>query len=182
MKIALIDYAAPIVTLGQTLAHEHDLTFGGIDLSPAPMGEDSIVSALELCGYGKIGSPGTVAVAAALTHALKHSGLPTCGYCGLMLPVLEDAVLGRRWAEGQLSAHQLLLYSAICGTGLDTLAASREHAGRRNSPSIVGCSYLSGAIKQTTFCPSLPCSWQKRRGLHGVYFTILDEHTCEVKD
>jgi uncharacterized protein (UPF0210 family) len=38
-----------------------------------------------------------------------------------MLPVLEDAVLGRRWEEGHLSAHQLLLYSAICGTGLDTL-------------------------------------------------------------
>jgi len=121
VQTALTKYATPIVALGQALAHEHSLVFGGIDLSPAPMGEDSIVSALELCGYGKIGSPGTVAVAAALTYALKHSGLPTCGYCGLMLPVLEDAVLGRRWAEGLLSAHQLLLYSAVCGTGLDTL-------------------------------------------------------------
>lgn len=121
VKTALTEYAVPIVTLAQTLAREYGLVFGGIDLSPAPMGEDSIVSALELCGYGKIGSPGTVAVAASLTYALKHTGLPTCGYCGLMLPLLEDAVLGRRWEEGYLSAHQLLLYSAICGTGLDTL-------------------------------------------------------------
>ncbi len=121
VKTALIEYAAPVVALGQTLAREHNLVFGGIDLSPAPMGEDSIVSALESCGYGKIGSHGTVAVAASLTYALKNSGLPTCGYCGLMLPVLEDVVLGRRWKEGLLSAHQLLLYSAVCGTGLDTL-------------------------------------------------------------
>ena len=100
---------------------EFGLAFGGIDLSPAPLGEDSIVSALELCGYGPIGSSGMVAVAAALTSALKNTGLPTCGYCGLMLPVLEDAVLGQRWEEGLVNTHQLLLYAAVCGTGLDTL-------------------------------------------------------------
>jgi uncharacterized protein (UPF0210 family) len=38
-----------------------------------------------------------------------------------MLPVLEDAVLGRRWEDGLVNTHQLLLYSAVCGTGLDTL-------------------------------------------------------------
>jgi len=121
VKEALIEQATPIVTLGQALAQKHDFLFGGIDLSPTPLGENSIAAALELCGYGPIGTPGTLAVAAALTFALKNTGLPTCGYCGLMLPVLEDAVLGRRWEEGLLSAHQLLLYSAVCGTGLDTV-------------------------------------------------------------
>jgi len=121
VRAMLIERALPIVALGQALASEHELSFGGIDLSPAPMGEDSIVSALELSGYGPIGSSGTVAVAAALTTALKNTGLPTCGYCGLMLPVLEDAVLGQRWEKGLVGTHQLLLYSAVCGTGLDTL-------------------------------------------------------------
>ncbi len=121
VKAALIEQASPVVTLGQALAREYGLAFGGIDLSPAPMGDESIVTALELCGYGPIGSPGTVAVAAALTSALKNTGLPTCGYCGLMLPVLEDAILGRRWEEGLVNTHQLLLYSAVCGTGLDTV-------------------------------------------------------------
>lgn len=121
VRAALIEQASPVVTLGQALAREYGLAFGGIDLSPAPMGDDSIVTALELCGYGPIGSSGTVAVAAALTSALKSTGLPTCGYCGLMLPVLEDAILGRRWEEGLVNTHQLLLYSAVCGTGLDTV-------------------------------------------------------------
>jgi uncharacterized protein (UPF0210 family) len=62
-----------------------------------------------------------VALSAAVTSALKSTGLPTCGYCGLMLPVLEDAILGRRWEERLVNAHQLLLYSAVCGTGLDTV-------------------------------------------------------------
>ena len=121
VRDALIEQATPVVELGRTFAVEQGVLFGGIDLSPAPLGEDSIVDALELYGYGPIGSPGTVAAAAALTYALKNTGLPTCGYCGLMLPVLEDAVLGNRWEQGLLQVHQLLLYSAVCGTGLDTV-------------------------------------------------------------
>jgi len=121
VKAKLIERALPIISLGQSLASDFGLSFGGIDLSPAPLGEDSIVSALELSGYGPIGSSGTVALAAALTSALKGTELPTCGYCGLMLPVLEDATLGQRWEEGLVTTHELLLYSAVCGTGLDTV-------------------------------------------------------------
>ena len=46
-----------------------------------------------------------------------------------MLPVLEDAALGRRWEAGYVNAHQLLLYSAVCGTGLDTLPLSGDITG-----------------------------------------------------
>ena len=123
---AVMAQAAPVVELAQSFAAEHDLQFGGIDLSPAPMGDDSIVTALEACGHGRIGSPGTLAAAAALTAALKQTGLPTCGYCGLMLPVLEDALLGKRWAEEAVNVYQLLLYSSVCGTGLDTVPLPGE--------------------------------------------------------
>lgn len=121
VKEALEVQASPVVAQGRTLAEEYRVQFGGIDLSPAPIGEDSIITAMESFGYGLLGTPGTVALAAALTRALKSTSLPTCGYCGLMLPVLEDATLGQRWAEGRVSAHELLLYSTVCGTGLDTI-------------------------------------------------------------
>ncbi|HYB01093.1 MAG TPA: DUF711 family protein [Ktedonobacteraceae bacterium] len=121
VKAKLVERASPVVSLGQDLASDSGLLFGGIDVSPAPLGEDSIVSALELSGYGRVGNSGTVALAAAITAALKSTGLPTCGYCGLMLPVLEDATLGQRWEEDLVTTHELLLYSAICGTGLDTV-------------------------------------------------------------
>ena len=131
VKTALIGQAKPIVEMAQQVASAHELLFGGIDLSPAPLGGESIAAAMELCGYGPVGTPGTLAVAAALTAGLKQTGLPTCGYCGLMLPVLEDAVLGRRWEEGHVNAHQLLLYSAVCGTGLDTLPLPGDMAAEQ---------------------------------------------------
>ncbi|HEV2580686.1 MAG TPA: DUF711 family protein, partial [Ktedonobacteraceae bacterium] len=121
VRNALFETLAPVVKIGRELATEWQIGFGGIDLSPAPLGEDSIAAALEVLGDGLIGSPGTLALAAALTSAIKSTALPTCGYCGLMLPVLEDAVLGKRWEQGTVTTHQLLLYSAVCGTGLDTI-------------------------------------------------------------
>lgn len=121
LKAALQAQARPVVEAVSSLAEAYGVRFGGIDLSPAPMGEESIAAAMELCGYGPLGSPGTLAVAAALTAALKGTDLPTCGYNGLMLPVLEDRLLGQRWAERRVNAHQLLLYSTVCGTGLDTV-------------------------------------------------------------
>ena len=121
VRAALEEQATPVIEVGQALAGEHGLRFSGIDLSPAPMGEDSMAAAMETFGYGPLGTPGTVALAAALTKAIKTTSLPTCGYCGLMLPVLEDAPLGKRWEEGRVNTHDLLLYSTICGTGLDTI-------------------------------------------------------------
>jgi uncharacterized protein (UPF0210 family) len=38
-----------------------------------------------------------------------------------MQPILEDSVLAKRAAEGTLSIKYVLLYSAVCGTGLDTI-------------------------------------------------------------
>ncbi|MGZ3603087.1 MAG: DUF711 family protein, partial [Ktedonobacterales bacterium] len=87
----------------------------------APMGDDSIAAAFEAVGLGAFGGAGTLAIAAALTGAIKSSALPMCGYNGLMLPVLEDRVLGERSAEGRASITSLLAYSAVCGTGLDTI-------------------------------------------------------------
>lgn len=43
------------------------------------------------------------------------------GYSGLMVPVMEDKVLAQRWAESTYNVDSLLAYSAVCGTGLDTV-------------------------------------------------------------
>ena len=38
-----------------------------------------------------------------------------------MLPVLEDSILSKRAADGKLDLKDMLLYSSVCGTGLDTV-------------------------------------------------------------
>ena len=126
VRATLVAYATPVIEMVRGIAQRHHVQFGGFDPSPAPMGADSIVTAIEQAGYGPFGSVGTLTVAAALTAALKTTGLPTCGYAGLMLPVLEDAALGQRWSEGLVDVQTLLLYSAVCGTGLDTIPLSGD--------------------------------------------------------
>lgn len=37
------------------------------------------------------------------------------------MPVLEDARLSQLWGDGAISMDQLLAYSSVCGTGLDTI-------------------------------------------------------------
>lgn len=119
IREALQSAATPVVRLAQELAGEMGIGFGGIDLSPAPDGPDSVVTGIEAAAGEPLGSSGTLSTVAAITAAIKSVDLPRCGYSGLMLPVLEDAVLGRRWAEGQVDLDTLLFYSAVCGTGLD---------------------------------------------------------------
>jgi uncharacterized protein (UPF0210 family) len=52
---------------------------------------------------------------------LDQADFPRAGFNGLMLPLLEDSALAARAAQGVLSVKDLLLYSTVCGTGLDTI-------------------------------------------------------------
>jgi uncharacterized protein len=95
--------------------------YGGIDPSPAPLKDVSIGSAIEKFYGAPVGSSGTLTVAALITRALKEIPVTHAGYSGLMLPILEDSILAQRWSEGRLTMDALLSYSAVCGTGLDTI-------------------------------------------------------------
>ena len=110
-----------IVALAETFAQEWGIRFVGIDVSPAPMGDESIAYAMEQQLPGLFGERGTLTVAAGLTRTLRTLDLPLCGYSGLMLPVLEDVGLGKRSEAGHFNLDSLLLYSTVCGTGLDTI-------------------------------------------------------------
>jgi uncharacterized protein len=100
-----------------------DIRFGGIDFSLAPFPDEahSIGTAFERMGIPKIGLHGSLTAAAILTESIERAEFPHAGFSGLMLPILEDAILGRRAAEGSLTIKDVLLYSAVCGTGLDTV-------------------------------------------------------------
>ena len=98
-------------------------TYMGIDLSPAPSpaSNASIGAAIEEMTKQSFGMSGTLTAAATITAAIKDVKVKQTGYNGLMLPILEDARLAQRWSEGRISVDALLAYSAVCGTGLDTI-------------------------------------------------------------
>ncbi len=97
--------------------------FGGIDFSLAPFPDDahSLGNAVEKMGIPRIGLHGSLAAAAILTEAIDRAAFLHTGFNGFMQPILEDSVLAKRAAEGTLSIKDVLLYSAVCGTGLDTI-------------------------------------------------------------
>lgn len=115
--------AAGLATAMEAIAGQHGLVFGGIDFSLAPYPEEerSLGTALEALGVGVVGGHGSLFGAAFLAECVGRALFPRCGFSGLMFPVLEDASLARRAAEGLLTVGDLLLYSAVCGAGLDTL-------------------------------------------------------------
>lgn len=53
----------------------------------------------------------------------------TCGYSGLMLPPLEDRGLALRASEGKYGLQDLLLFSSVCGLGLDAVPIPGADAG-----------------------------------------------------
>lgn len=114
-------WAQQIEAIGKRAAQETGWEYTGIDLSPAPLKEISIGGAIENFTGEPLGSNGTLAAVAIITSALKNIRVTRTGYSGLMLPVLEDSVIARRWNEGRLSLNSLLLYSSVCATGLDVI-------------------------------------------------------------
>jgi uncharacterized protein (UPF0210 family) len=113
----------PVERVADALSASHGYAFAGIDLSPAPFPADeaSIGAAVERAGVDRFGAPGTLYIAAMITRAIRRTRVRRCGFSGLMLPLLEDSVLARRAAECAPTLHELLLFSAVCGTGLDTI-------------------------------------------------------------
>ncbi len=97
--------------------------FGGLDFSLAPFPDEriSLGTAFERLGVPAIGMHGSLAAAAILTESIERASFARTGFSGLMMPVLEDSTLAKRAAEEVLTVKDVLLYSAVCGTGLDCI-------------------------------------------------------------
>ena len=108
-------------SIGQKVAAARGWTFMGVDVTPAPLGDVSIGAAIESYTGARFGSSGTMTAALIITTAVKAVPVKQIGYSGLMVPVMEDKVLARRWGEGAFNIDSLLAYSSVCGTGLDTI-------------------------------------------------------------
>jgi len=123
LRGAIEETASVIKGVCQILSAEFGFGFGGIDFSLAPYPEvaRSIGHAIEKLGVDAFGGSGTLFAVAFTTRVIREAKFPRCGFSGLLLPVLEDRVLAERSAENLYTLDSLLLYSAVCGTGLDTI-------------------------------------------------------------
>ena len=121
LTAALSKHASVADTIGKSVAAETGWAFLGVDPTPAPLGDVSIGAAIEAFTGARFGSSGTLTAARVITAAVKAVPVTQIGYSGLMVPVMEDKLLAQRWAESTYNIDSLLAYSAVCGTGLDTI-------------------------------------------------------------
>jgi len=124
----LENHGRKLAYAAEPLKFRFNVRFGGIDFSFAPYPSESLSlgTAFENLGVSKIGLHGSLAAASILTDALDRADFHRAGFCGLMLPVHEDATLAQRAAEKTLTVKDLLMYATVCGTGLDTIPLPGE--------------------------------------------------------
>jgi hypothetical protein len=118
---ALALHARAVEAAAMQAAAGSGWTYAGIDPTPAPGGQVSIGAAIESFTGAPFGSPGTETASAIVTRAVQAVPVKQTGYSGLMIPVLEDAVLTRRWTEATYGLDSILAYSAVCAGGVDTV-------------------------------------------------------------
>src|SRR5881296_1781727 len=138
----------PLERLVRDIARREKRSFIGIDVSPAPGKDASIGATIEALTGVPFGAPSTLAGCAAITDVLKGLRIKMCGYSGLMLPVLEDPVLARRASEGRFSVRDLLLYSSVCGTGLDVVPLPGDSRADRLAALIADVAALSTKLRK----------------------------------
>ena len=119
--------------------------FKGFDFSLAPFPEEwcSLGKAFEKLGVPSIGYMGSLTAAAILADAIDRGSWRRTGYNGLMLPVLEDSTLAARSQNTTFTVKDLLMFSAVCGTGLDTVPLPGDISAEMIEPLLLDISALS---------------------------------------
>jgi len=145
------------------IAKSLDYKFGGIDfsLAPFPAEAQSLGTAFERMGVPRIGLHGSLAAAAILTECIDRADFPRTGFSGLMMPVLEDATLARRAADRALSVKDVLLYSTVCGTGLDTIPLPGDTTAEQIAPLLLDLSALALRLDKPLTARLMPVPGKK---------------------
>lgn len=137
--------------------------FWGIDfsLAPFPKDEQSLGNAVEQMGIPKVGLHGSLAAAAILTEAVERADFPHAGFSGFMQPILEDSILAKRAAEGTLTVKDALLYSTVCGTGLDTVPLPGDTTSEQLVPLLLDLSALALRLDKPLTARLMPVPGKK---------------------
>jgi len=156
-KLLMEEFKA-IEQIAEQIAQKEKIEYGGIDVSIATSvkPDESVAFAFEKLGLGKFGEVGTLAIAKLITDVIKGLDIKQCGYSGLMLPVLEDYGLAERNNQGMYNLSNLLLYSSVCGTGLDTIPLPGDVSEEKLLALLLDIASLSIALKKPLSARLMP--------------------------
>ena len=78
-----------------------------------------------------------------------------------MLPVLEDSTLALRAAEGSLSVTELLMFSAVCGAGLDVIPLPGDTSAEEIYPILLDLGALALRLNKPLTALLMPLPGKK---------------------
>lgn len=168
-------HARRLAQVAQELRQRFEIDFGGLDFSPAPFPEEqlSLGTAIERLGAPAMGLHGSLAAAALLAHTIDQAEFPHAGFSGLLLSVLEDYTLALRAGEGVLSVKDLLMYSAVCGTGLDTIPLPGDTTQDQLFPVLLDLAVLSQRLNKPLTARLMPIPGKVAGDPTGFDFTYF---------
>ncbi len=155
--------AVAFTSTANHLAQQFDVDFKGLDFSYAPYPEQwcSLGAALESLGLPALGMAGSLAAAAFLADTLNRGSWMKTGFNGMMMPVLEDSTLAARAADGTFTVQDLLMYSAVCGTGLDTVPLPGDTSAEQIAAVLLDVSALALRLNKPLLARLMPIPGKK---------------------
>lgn len=151
-------HANKLEEIGSRLSQMYGYEFKGLDFTLAPFPDDalSIGRALESLGLLAFGRPGSLFASAFLTSTLDQARFKRTGFNGLMLPILEDSGLARSASDGNLSLRDLLLFSSVCGAGLDVIPLPGDTKADELAPILLDLAALSLRLNKALTARLMP--------------------------
>ncbi len=155
--------AARLEAVASKMEKIYGYEFKGLDFTLAPHPDQgvSIASALEALGMPTFGPHGSLFASAFLTSILQQAQFRKTGFNSLMLPVLEDSTLALRAAEGNLSVTELLMFSAVCGAGLDVIPLPGSTTAEEITPILLDLGALALRLNKPLTARLMPIPGKK---------------------
>jgi uncharacterized protein (UPF0210 family) len=168
-------HAQKLEEIGNRLSQMYNYEFRGLDFTLAPFPEDaiSIGRALESLGLQAFGKPGSLLASAFLTSTLDQAQFKRTGFNGLMLPVLEDSGLANSATDGNLSLRDLLLFSSVCGAGLDVIPLPGETTAEELTPILLDLAALSLRLNKALTARLMPIPGKKAGEMTAFDFAFF---------
>lgn len=174
---------------GNKLEERTGLKFYGIDssLAPFPDGSDSVALLMECLGLDSLGSSGTLFFTSFMTNiinsAFEKSQAQKVGFNGVMYSVLEDDYLALAVKNKKLSIDSLLLYSTVCGCGIDMVPVPGNIFIEEISSLILDTAALSITLKKPLGTRILPIPGKNANELTDFnYDFLVDTRVMEIKN
>mgnify|MGYP000846382776 FL=1 len=168
-------HAKQLESVAGRLNQMYGYEFKGLDFTLAPFPDDaiSIGRALEALGLQAFGKPGSLFASAFLTSTLDQARFKRTGFNGLMLPVLEDSRLAQSASEGNLSVRDLLMFSAVCGAGLDVIPLPGDITAEELTPILLDLAALSLRLDKALTARLMPIPGKKANEMTDFDFEFF---------